>query len=265
MNLERVNELAVHAKYGIICALLIFFYISSFSQHSNFASFDIENDLNILQPQSIFSHNSGALFIANHRSIFKFDGRNIERIHNFDDGFNKVSSIKEINLEELAYLNNGKLKLWDQKDSLIKVPLRSVINDYISIDERVFMATDSGIAVLERDLNYISKPAELEDLESLKISSLVNINNLLYIATQQGIYIFNLRSASLRIFPQSSGIDFNGMGKDVMPVFFPITSIVIAIFHLYLFFLYIRPGPVDWEPVLRVMSITCFVPCHPTG
>lgn len=143
----------IHFRIQVILILALLCFKFSNSQSYNFKNYSVENGLPYAQIYSIFQDKEGYLWSGGYGGLSKFDGKvfkNFAPRHGLADYW--VTSICEGSEEKLYVGTINGLSIY-QKNKFTTLKIENGlpanhINDLVLVEEKLFVATDSGLCII---------------------------------------------------------------------------------------------------------------------
>ncbi|WP_235298057.1 sensor histidine kinase [Portibacter marinus] len=149
----------------------------------------MESQLYLTSFQSMLPSSKGYLYIAGGERVYLFDGKNADPlIQDFTLPFTTLNNLSEWN-NSLYLISNEKLLEYGETQAMID----DQINTFQFTDQEIYYGTDQGIKVYRKNSNLIDRPDALSVLQGLKINDLMAFSESLLIATDQGLFQYDLR------------------------------------------------------------------------
>ena len=163
----------------------------------------MESELGLTAFQTMSVSEKGYLFLVGNDQVYLFDGNDADPLDiDFTLPFKELNNLQERN-GNLYLISNSQLLKYSNEKPIIK----EKINDFIFIEEEIYLATDSGIKVYNQSTNIIYRPENLESLSQFIANDLYHSGNSVLIATNRGLYQYNLRQDRLIDISTSSNYD----------------------------------------------------------
>jgi sensor histidine kinase YesM/ligand-binding sensor domain-containing protein len=204
LNLDHIY------KSLLIASIFIGLAGNAFCQKYNFAVLNAENELDVPKISSMASGNNGYLYFGGKETIYRFDGKSAEALdRSYKLPFTEIKQIFEDKAGRILFISNNKLMQFGLEEPLIG----EAVNTYLAFENLIFFGTNSGLKIYDREKNFIERTEALSQLESLEINDLLLNESNLYLASNEGLFLYDIASKTLEGYSNTEMYDLQKLTK----------------------------------------------------